>query len=370
MCNQKKQLNSCLRPLNGTSADYDSVLKASQDVEHVFVGEATHGTHEFYKIRAEITKRLIIEENFNVVTIEGNWPNTYRINRYVKGDKTIKNVTEALSGFKRFPTWMWRNDVVVEFIDWLKQYNANLPLNKRVGFYGLDIYSLNDSTEIIINYLEEKDPSAAKRAKKRYSCFEYYKDELQNYGYAVELDMTKSCEDEVMLQLMEFNKDSYKYIKESDADYEEFFYILQNTYLVKNAEKYYRSIFDSKASSWNIRENHMVETLDHLIQYLNKKLPHQIKTITWAHNSHVGDARATEVRVKGQLNIGQLVREKYGDKALLIGFLTNNGFVTASSKWNGNTEYKKIYSAHIYSYEYFFNHCMRLVKAVLQSVIR
>jgi len=355
MDNQKNQLDSYLQPLKGVTADYDSILEMAQGVEHVLIGESTHGTHEFYSIRAEVTKRLILEGGFNAIAIEGDWPDSYRINQYVKGDGSIKNAIDSLSGFKRFPTWMWRNEVVIKFIEWLHQYNSTLSPINRVGFYGLDLYSLNASTEIIIKYLEKKDIKAAQRAKQRYACFDPFKEELQSYGYAAMFGITKSCEDEVIEQLMELSRDSYLYMKKNRFAEDEFFYIEQNTRLVKNAEKYYRSMFDSKSSSWNIRDLHMAETLDQLVLYLNKKLRNPAKIVTWTHNSHVGDARATEVRIQGQLNIGQLVREKYGNKALLIGFLTNSGAVTASSRWDGIAERKYVRPSFLYSYEHFFH---------------
>ncbi len=355
MDKQRNQLEDCLQPLKDIAADYDSILELARNADHVLIGESTHGTHEFYSIRAEITKRLILEEGFNAIAIEGDWPDSYRINQYVKGDSNIKNAIDALSGFKRFPTWMWRNEVVVEFIEWLHQYNSTLPTINRVGFYGLDLYSLNASIEIIIKYLEKKDIKAATRAKQRYACFNPFKEELQSYGYAAMFGLTKSCEDEVIEQLMEFSQNSYSYMKENSFAEDEFFYIKENTRLVKNAEKYYRSMFDNKSSSWNIRDLHMIETLDQLVLYLNKKLRNPAKIITWAHNSHVGDARATEFRIRGQFNIGQLAREKYANKALLIGFLTNSGSVTAASKWDGIAEQKHVRSALSYSYEQFLH---------------
>jgi erythromycin esterase-like protein len=355
MDNQSNQLVSYLQPLKGVTTDYDSILEVAQDVDHILIGESTHGTHEFYSIRASITKQLILKKGFNVIAIEGDWPDVYRINLYVKGDSSIKNAIDALSGFKRFPTWMWRNEVVVEFIEWLHQYNSTLhPINK-IGFYGLDLYSLNTSMEIIISYLEKKYPDATKRAKERYACFDPFKEDLQIYGYAAMFGVTKSCEDEVVDQLIEFTKRVYQDLQENGSAEDEFFYIKENTRLVKNAEKYYRSMFVNKSSSWNVRDLHMIETLDHLVLYLNKKSNNPTKIVTWAHNSHVGDAKATEVRIQGQLNIGQLAREKYGKKSLLIGFLTNSGSVTAASKWDGIVEQKSVLPALSYSYEQFFH---------------
>ncbi|MBL4653798.1 MAG: erythromycin esterase family protein [Flavobacteriales bacterium] len=356
MNRQEKQLNQYLQPLAGVSDDYNSILEATQETEHVFIGGATHGTHEFYSIRADITKRLILEKGFNAIAIEGDWPDAYRINQYVKGDKTIKSALDALDRFKKFPTWMWRNEVIVEFIDWLHHHNSKLSFDKKVGFYGLDLYSLNASVEIIIKYLEENDINAAKKAKQRYACFDPFKEELKSYGYATILGITRSCEDEVIAQLVELTSNSYQYIKENGSNEDEYFYIQQNTRLVKNAEKYYRSMFNDKTFSWNVRDKHMIEILDQIAKHLGAKLHKKAQIVTWAHNSHVGDARATEVRIKGQLNMGQLAKEQYPNKVLLIGFLTNTGSVIAASGWNYAAEPKTVLSAINYSYEYFFHH--------------
>jgi erythromycin esterase-like protein len=351
----ENNLLTYITQLYGNTADYDSLLEMSQNAEHVFIGESTHGTNEFYQIRADLTKRLILEGKFNAIAIEGDWPDTYRINRYVKGDKTITNAIDALNEFKRFPTWMWRNKVVVEFIEWLRQHNASLTLKDRIGFYGLDLYSLNASVKAVVQYLEKEDAQAAARAKKRYACFDNFKDQLQNYGYVTMFDMSKSCENVVIEQLLELNQNAYRYIKENSTTADDFFYIEQNARLIKNAEKYYRSIFGSNSYSWNMRDCHMAETLDNLAQHLSKKLQSPAKIVTWAHNSHLGDARATEVSKQGQLNIGQLAREKYGNKVILIGFLTYAGYVTAASSWDGIAERKHIRHALPGSYEYFFH---------------
>lgn len=255
MNDKKCEIKEYFKLLEDKPDDYDSILEISQGIEHVLIGESTHGTHEFYQIRADITKRLILEKNFNAIAIEGDWPDVYNINRYVRGDRSIKSAIDALSGFKRFPTWMWRNDVMVNFIEWLYQHNSNLPVNNRVGVYGLDLYNLNASIEAIIKYLEKKDKNAAARAKQRYSCFKHFKDNLQNYGYATMFGMTKSCEEPVIEQLLEFNENTNHYMKENGLAADEFFDIKQNACLVKNAEKYYRSIFASNSSSWNIRDS-------------------------------------------------------------------------------------------------------------------
>ncbi len=355
MDSKRAHLKNYIQTLEDIPNNYDSLLEAVKGAECVLIGESTHGTHEFYQIRADITKYLIRKQGFNAIAVEGDWPDTYRINRYVKGDNTIKNSIDALEGFKRFPTWMWRNKVVVEFIDWLYDYNLNIRDPEKVGFYGLDLYSLNASIEAIIKYLEKEDVEAAARAKQRYSCFDPFKEELQHYGFSVVFGMAKSCENAVIDQLADLNKNAYFYLKKNGLKEDEFFHTEQNAHLVKNAEKYYRSMFISSESSWNIRDTHMAETLDRLVNHLTKKLQKRAKMVIWAHNSHIGDARATESGTQGQLNIGQLARERYGNKAALIGFLTNSGTVTAASAWDGVAERKIIRPALQNSYEHFFH---------------
>lgn len=355
MNNKKCELKEYFKILENKPDDYDSILEISQGIEHILIGESTHGTHEFYQIRADITKKLILEKNFNAIGIEGDWLDVYNINRYVRGNRTIKSAIDTLSGFKRFPIWMWRNDVTVNFIEWLYQHNSNLPVNNSVGVYGLDLYNLNASIKAIIKYLEKKDRNAAARAKQRYSCFKHFKDNLQNYGYSTIFGMTKSCEKPVIEQLLELTENTNYYMKKNGLAADEFFYIKQNARLVKNAEKYYRSIFASNSSSWNVRDSHMAETLEQIAQHLSKQLNKSAKIVTWAHNSHIEDAQATEFDKQGKLNIGELAREKYGDKALLIGFLTYSGYVTATSDWDGIAKRKSILPALRNSYEYFFH---------------
>lgn len=346
---------SYLHSFSGIRADYDTLLAQTESADCVLIGESTHGSHEFYQIRAEMTKRLICEQGFNAVAIEGDWPDAYRINRYVKGDKTIKNSIDALRQFKRFPTWMWRNNVLVAFIDWLYQHNSGKNEADKAGFYGLDLYSLNASFEAIIKYLEKQDTDAAARAKQRYACFDHFSEDLQSYGYATAFGPAKTCEDAVIEQLIDLNRNAYLYLQQNSLAAETFFDVEQNARLVKNAERYYRSMFNSRASSWNVRDTHMAETLDHLADYLSKTLQKQIKTVIWAHNSHIGDARATESGKQGQLNIGQLVKEKYGERAVLIGFLTYSGSVTAASAWDSVAERKIVRPALKNSYERFFH---------------
>ncbi len=318
------------RPIEGTAHDYDPLLNLIADARFCLLGEATHGTYEFYRERAEITKRLIKEKGFTAVAVEADWPDAFRVNRYVRGLGDDENANEALAGFKRFPTWMWRNTVVLDFVEWLREYNASLPSNaRRVGFYGLDLYSLYTSIEAVLNYLNQIDPDAAKPARYRYSCFEHFGEDTQAYGYAATFDMTESCEAEVIDQLIELRRRAADYAsRDGRVAQDEFFFAEQNARLVLNAERYYRTMFRGRVESWNLRDRHMAETLDALVTHLNAQ-EQQAKVALWEHNSHLGDARATYMADYGELNVGQLVREKYGDEAILIGFTTYTGTVTA-----------------------------------------
>jgi len=252
--------------------------------------------------------------------VEADWPDAYRVNRYVRGIDDDPTPAEALSNFQRFPLWMWRNTDVLNFVGWLRQHNDSLAENAtKVGFYGLDLYSLYTSITAVLNYLGKTDPEAAQRARHRYSCFEQFAEDTQAYGYATGVGLSKSCEEEVVSQLKELQRRSAEYAKQDGRVAEdEFFYAQQNARLVKNAEEYYRSMFRGRVSSWNLRDRHMSETLDQLVAHLDRQ-GRQTKVVVWAHNSHLGDARATDMAQVGEVNVGQLVRERYGDEVVLIG---------------------------------------------------
>jgi erythromycin esterase-like protein len=320
------------------------------------LGEATHGTHEFYRERAEITKRLIKEKGFTAVAVEADWPDAFRVNRYVRGLSDDKNANEALGGFKRFPTWMWRNTVVIDFIEWLREYNASLPRTApKVGFYGLDLYSLYTSIEAVLGYLSKIDPEAAKRARYRYSCFEHFGEDTQAYGYATSFGLSSSCEREVIEQLIELRRRAADYAnRDGRVARDEFFFAEQNARLVHNAEKYYRTMFRGRVESWNLRDRHMAETLEALLTHLAVQ-GENAKVAVWEHNSHLGDARATYMADYGELNVGQLVRQRYGGDAILIGFTTYKGTVTAASEWDGPAERKRVRPALAESYETLFH---------------
>jgi erythromycin esterase-like protein len=324
------------------------------------LGEASHGTHEFYRERAEITKRLIAEKNFTAVALEADWPDAYRVNRYVRGVSDDVDAVEALADFRRFPTWMWRNTVMVEFIEWLRTYNEALPPSaEKVGFYGLDLYSLHASMKAVRRYLEKVDPEAAKRARERYSCFDHVGEDSQAYGLMTRLSLSKSCEEEVVSQLVELQRRAADYTRRDGRLAEdELFYAEQNARLVKNAEAYYRSVFLEEVSSWNLRDRHMAETLDALVAHLGRK-GSRAKIAVWEHNSHLGDARATDMGQRGELNVGQLAREKYSSEAVLVGFTTHHGTVTAASDWDKPAERKRVRPALVGSYEALFHATQR-----------
>ncbi|HEY8226034.1 MAG TPA: erythromycin esterase family protein [Pyrinomonadaceae bacterium] len=343
-------------PLNGSLGDYDRLLTLIHEARFCLLGEATHGTHEFYKERADITKRLIKEKGFTAVAVEADWPDAFRVNRYVRGLGDDRDANEALSGFKRFPTWMWRNTVVLDFVEWLRDYNASLPQGKTpVGFYGLDLYSLYTSIEAILTYLKKVDPAAAERARHRYSCFEHFAEDTQAYGYAANFGITESCERDVIEQLIELRRRAADYAsRDGRVAQDEFFFAEQNARLVLNAERYYRTMFRGRVESWNLRDRHMAETLDSLVTHLNTQGQHA-KVAVWEHNSHLGDARATYMADYGELNVGQLVRERYGPEAVLVGFTTYTGTVTAASDWDGPAERKRVRPALPNSYEASFH---------------
>jgi erythromycin esterase-like protein len=342
--------------LTDSSSDYDPLMDAIGDARFVLIGEASHGTHEFYRERAEITKRLIQEKGFTAVAVEADWPDAYRVNRYVRGLTDDATSADALAGFGGFPAWMWRNTVVVNFVDWLREYNSGLPENTpKVGFYGLDLYSMHTSMEAVLNYLDKIDPEAAKRARDRYSCFDHYGEDSQGYGYDATFGLTESCEDEAVNQLKELQRRTGEYSQQDGwVAQDELFYAEQNARLVKNAEEYYRSMFRRRVSSWNLRDRHMAETLDHLVAHLDKQ-GGRTKVVLWAHNSHLGDARATDMGEAGELNVGQLVRQQYGRDAFLVGLTTYTGTVTAASNWGAPPERKRVRPGLDGSYEQLFH---------------
>jgi erythromycin esterase-like protein len=326
------------------------------DARVVLIGEATHGTHDFYKVRAEITKWLIENAGFNAVAIEGDWPDAYRVNRYVRGAGGELEAVDALEGFERFPTWMWRNTDVLDFIGWLRDYNEQQSSEQlHAGFYGLDLYSLFTSAEAVIHYLDKVDPEEAQSARTRYQCLASFGTDAQSYARAMAYELSQSCENDVVHQLIEIQRRRAHYLSlDGHAAEEEQFAAEQNATAVKNSERYYRTMLRGNVNSWNLRDSHMMATLKELMTHLERH-GEPAKVIVWAHNSHVGDARATDMGQRGQLNIGQLARDHFGKDAVLIGFSTHQGTVIAASNWDMPAMRMHLQPAQPDSYEALFH---------------
>jgi erythromycin esterase-like protein len=359
-------LDNTIEPLTDSDR-YMSLLNSIGDARFVMIGEATHGTHEFYQTRIEITQQLIQKKGFMAVAIEGDWPDVHRVHRYIQAKGGTQDATDALADFERFPTWMWRNITMPPFLKWLREYNNKLPSSNKIGFYGLDLYSLNTSMNAVVHYLQKVDPDAALEAKNRYACFDHMSGDPQMYAYLTSTRVKKSCIDEAIAQLLEIQHKAFKYLHQDGiAAEEDYFFATQNARLVKNAEAYYRSMFEGQIASWNIRDRHMVETLNILADHLEHRFNKPAKIIIWAHNSHVGDARATEMGERGEVNIGQLVREQHTE-TYSIGFSTYDGFVTAASNWEEPAERKKITPGFAESYEDLF-HQLRFKNFMLHLI--
>lgn len=336
------------------SSDYYSLLEHIGDARFVMIGEASHGTQEFYQARIAITQQLIEKKGFMAVAIEGDWPDAHRVHRYIQG-ASADDSTSALNDFTRFPSWMWRNATMPPFLEWLRHYNESSPTQEKIGFYGLDLYSLNSSMQAVVRYLTKVDPHAAEQAKKNYACFDHLNVDPQMYAYLTNAKVKKSCLTEVLETLYEVQRNAVKFTQNQGvAAEDEYFFAEQNARVVKDAESYYRSMFEGSVASWNLRDKHMSDTLnvvaDHLEYHYNKPA----KIIIWAHNSHVGDARATEMGSRGEFNIGQLVREQHS-KTYSIGFSTYEGWVMAASNWDEPGQCQKIVPGLKGSYEELFH---------------
>lgn len=347
-------LNEAIEPLRDQSEDYDSLLDKIGDARYVLMGEASHGTHEFYQTRIQITQKLIEKKGFMAVAIEGDWPDVYQIHRYIQGKGDDE--AQSLEGFRKFPIWMWRNKTLPPFLKWLRNFNDQLAPQEKIGFYGLDLYSFYSSAQTLIAYLEKVDPEAAERAKARYRCFDHLTVDPQTYGYLVSKGLKKPCIKEVVEGLIELQHHALEYLHEDDIETkDEYFCAIQNARVLKDAEKYYRSMFEEHVLSWNVRDTHMAETFNLLIDHLENRSKKPAKIIAWAHNSHIGDARATEMGEGGEINIGQLIREQHDADTYSIGFSTYHGSVTAASKWGGKPEQKLVNPGLKSSYEDLFH---------------
>jgi erythromycin esterase-like protein len=321
--------------------DYDGLLERTRGAGIVLIGDASHGTHEFYAERAAITRRLIDEQGFDAVAVEGDWPDAARVNAFVRGRSDDANPAEALDGFTRFPTWMWRNVDVATFLAWMRRRNDARPAGERAGFYGLDLYSLFASIEAVIGYLEKVDPDAAQRARRRYACFDHFAEKTRAHGHAA-AGITESCEREVVAQLVELRRRARECaLRDGRIVEDECFHVEQNARLALNAERYCRAMFHGRDAAWNLRDTHMADTLDALIRYLRSR-GRPGKVVVWAHNSHLGDARATEMGARGEINLGQIIRERHPGDSVSIGFTTFDGTVTAAGEWDAPAEPKDV----------------------------
>lgn len=316
------------------------------DAHLVLIGEASHGTSEFYAARAQMTRRLIEERGFCAVAAEADWPDAYRVNRYVRGRSDDAVAEEALRGFERFPTWMWQNTVVLDFVGWLREHNDRSDRDERAqaGFYGLDLYSLYRSVHEVISYLDRVDPDAAAPTRERYACVDHFSgDDAQVYGFAAAFGAGEECQREVVEQLVDLQRHALDDARRDGLiTADEHFYAEQNARTVQAAEEYYRTMFSGQVSSWNLRDRHMVDTLDALADHLRRQRGAPAKIVVWAHNSHPGDARATETAARGEFDVGQLVRERHPGDCRLVGFTTYIGTVTAADDWEGQAERKLV----------------------------
>jgi protein-L-isoaspartate(D-aspartate) O-methyltransferase len=323
------------------TVDLVPLLERVGDARLVLLGEATHGTSEFYRMRERISRELIVKKGFRFIAIEGDWPDAARVDHYVRH---LEYPPSEWTAFARFPTWMWRNNEVRDFVNWLREHNAGAKHEARVAFHGLDLYSLYVSIRSVLNYLDQVDPEAAKVARQRYGCLTPWQGDPATYGHAALTGSYRTCEPHVVRALKELLEKRVAY---TEHDGERFFDAVQNARLVTNAERYYRIMYYGSRASWNLRDEHMFTTLKNLLAFYGTGS----KAIVWAHNSHVGDSAATEMALRGEHNIGHLCRQEFGDSAYLVGFGTNSGTVAAASDWDGPMEIKKVQPALPKSYE-------------------
>jgi erythromycin esterase-like protein len=328
-----------------TDADLDRLLSGVGSAHVVLLGEASHGTSEYYTWRARITRRLITEKGFNFIAVEGDWPDCERVNRFIRGmDNSHESARDALHAFDRWPTWMWANREVVELAEWLRAFNDRNDPARRVGFHGLDVYSLWESMRAVLEYLERIDPEHARRARQAYGCFDPYEEDVQEYALAAQLVRT-SCEDEAVRILLDLRRNAAEYREDGRAA---FFDAEQNALVARNAELYYRTMVRGGPASWNVRDHHMVDTLERLHEHYGAGS----RSIVWQHNTHVGDARATDMAAAGMVNVGQLARQDWGaDDVAIVGFGSYRGSVIAGSEWGAPMQVMNVPAAAAGSWE-------------------
>ena len=323
------------------AADLNPLMERIGSARIVLLGEATHGSAEFYQMRERITRDLIVKKGFRFVAIEADWPDAARVDHYVRH---FQYPPSEWTAFARFPTWMWRNTEVRDFVSWLRKHNGSIERNQRVAFHGLDLYSLYDSVRSVLNYLDEVDPESAKVARERYGCLTPWQRDPATYGHAALTGSYPTCESHVARAVSDLLAKRRAY---AEHDGERFLDAEQNARLVANAERYYRIMYYGSRASWNLRDSHMFETLKNLLTFHGA----DSKAVVWAHNSHVGNAAATEMAARGEYNIGQLCRKEFGEQAYLVGFGTHSGTVAAASDWDGPMEIKTVRPAVPDSYE-------------------
>jgi erythromycin esterase-like protein len=338
------------RPLDHLD-DVDAVARAACNAQLVLLGEASHGTREFYALRAALTRELIERHGFDGVMLEADWPDMLRVHRWVQGGLQDANARQALEGFQRFPRWMWRNREFLRLVQWLRAYNDLQPMHRRAGLYGLDLYSLHGSVLSVLAYLEEHEPDKAEEARRRYDCFDHFLEEPQRYGQALHFGLSEGCQREVLQQLQALMADSARQTMGGSAA-DELFHAQLNALVVRNAERYYRLMFQGSTASWNQRDRHMHQVLERVREHLTHTRGHPARLVVWAHNSHLGDARATEFGAHGQLNLGQLVREASAPgESFILGFSTDHGSVAAASDWDEPVQFMRVTPARADSWE-------------------
>ncbi|MBW3571576.1 MAG: erythromycin esterase family protein [Gemmatimonadetes bacterium] len=341
-------------PITGAATDYDSLMALIGDARFVLLGEATHGTQEFYQERARITQRLIQEKGFSGVAIEGEWPDAQGVHRFVRDDGGAATAEESLRGFTSgFPQWMWANTAVRDLVVWMRQYNAGRPPEQQVGFYGLDVYSLFESADSVVAYLSRTDPAAAGRARERYECLRPYRGAPERYAAAAGQDPGRSCEEPSAAQAREMEQLYARGGGDARAR-DERFSALQNARIVAEGEAYWRAQWEGGPAPWNARDRHMAMTLEHLGDHLaaQGRTP---RIVVWAHNTHAGDARLTAMGQGGEWNVGQLMRVAFEGEAILVGFTTYHGTVLAAEDWDGPARVRRLNPALPESYSALFH---------------
>lgn len=323
------------------AADLNPLMERIGSARIVLLGEATHGTSEFYRMRGRITRDLIVKKGFRFVAMEADWPDAARVDHYVRH---FQYPPSEWTAFARFPTWMWRNVEARDFVSWLRKHNGTVAKDQRVAIHGLDLYSLYDSIRSVLNYLDDVDPGSAKVARERYGCLTPWQRDPATYGHAALTGSYPTCESDVVRTLADLMAKRRAY---AEHDGERFLDAEQNARLVANAERYYRIMYYGSRASWNVRDTHMFETLENLLAFHGADR----KAVVWAHNSHVGNAAATEMAARGEYNIGQLCRKHFGEQAYLVGFGTHSGTVAAASEWDGPMEVKDVRPSQPNSYE-------------------